>query len=158
MFLPEGGGFFQPYFISAHLWYHTMFLLEEGVFIQPCSISYGITLWLKKNEQLFYFILHVIGYFTLFLSLLYWLSLGFSMASSRGSCRESCPSFLNSYKSPAQGLAMLKSRHIPSIWNRAIQSEFLTHRNVASPLRFDGNLPVPGSARKKISSCVSAQK
>ena len=53
------------------------------------------------------------------------------MASSRGSCRESCPSFLNSYKSPVQGLAMLKSRHIPSIWNRAIQFEFLTHRNVA---------------------------
>ena len=22
-------------------WYHTMFLLEEGVFIQPYSISYG---------------------------------------------------------------------------------------------------------------------
>ena len=114
-FCLKEGFFFQPYFISAHLWYHTMFLLEEGVFIQPCSISYGITLWLKKNEQLYYFILHVIGYFSLFLSLLYWLSLGFSMASSRGSCRESCPSFLNSYKSPAQGLAMLKSRHIPSI-------------------------------------------
>mgnify|MGYP007103420338 CR=1 FL=1 len=114
-----------------------MLLLEEGVFTQPYSISYSITLWLKRywtqtNNQpishinfLFYSLL-ILG------SLLYWLSLGFSMASSRGSCRESCPSFLNSYKSPAQGLAMLKSRHIPSIWNRAIQSEFLTHRNVAS--------------------------
>ena len=70
MFLPEGGFFFfQPYFISAHLWYHTMFLLEEGVFIQPYSISYSITLWLKNNEQPFYFILHIIDNFTLFLSL-----------------------------------------------------------------------------------------
>ena len=49
--LKEGFFFLQPYFISAHLWYHTMFLLEEGVFLQPYSISYGITLWLKKNEQ-----------------------------------------------------------------------------------------------------------
>ena len=55
--------------MSAHLWYHTMFLFEEGVFIQPYSISYSITLWLKKNEQPLYFILHIIGYFSLFLSL-----------------------------------------------------------------------------------------
>ena len=45
--------------------------------------------------------------------LLCWLSLGFSMASSLDSCRESYPSFSSSYKSPAQGLAMLKSRPIP---------------------------------------------
>ena len=52
--------------MSAHLWYHTMFLFEEGVFIQPCSISYGITLWLKKNEQLFtsyYMLLAIFHYF-----------------------------------------------------------------------------------------------
>ena len=51
--------------------------------------------------------------------LLYWLCLGFSMASSRGSCKESYPSFLNSCKSLVQGFAMLKSRHIPAseiIW------------------------------------------
>ena len=99
--------------MSVHLWYHTRLLSEEGVFTQPCSISYGITLWLKRNAH---HLLHITCYwlfFTIFSSL-YWLSLGFSMASSRGSCRESCPSFLNSYKSPAQGLAMLKSRHIPA--------------------------------------------
>ena len=28
-----------------------MFLPEEGVFTQPYSISYGSTLWLKKNER-----------------------------------------------------------------------------------------------------------
>ena len=48
MLLPEGG---KPYFISAHLWYHTMLLLEEGVFTQPYSISYSITLWLKGTKQ-----------------------------------------------------------------------------------------------------------
>ena len=69
--LKEGFFFLQPYFISAHLWYHTMFLLEEGVFIQPYSISYSITLWLKEYEQPFYFILHIIDYFTLFLSLVH---------------------------------------------------------------------------------------
>ena len=47
-------------------------------------------------------------------ALLYWLCLGFSTASSRGSCKESYLSFLNSCKSPVQGLAMLKSRHIPA--------------------------------------------
>ena len=36
------------------------------------------------------------------------------MVSSQGSCTESYPSFLNSCKSPAQGLVMLKSRHIPT--------------------------------------------
>ena len=47
-------------------------------------------------------------------TLLYWSCLGFSMANSRGNCKESYLSFLSSCKSPAQGLAMLKSRHIPA--------------------------------------------
>ena len=67
-FCLKEGFFTQPYFISAHLWYHTMLLLEEGVFTQPYSISYSITLWLKGTRKSYYSMLHTSGYFTLFLS------------------------------------------------------------------------------------------
>ena len=50
-FCLKEGFFTQPYFILAHLWYHTMLLLEEGVFIQPYSISYSVTLWLKRMDN-----------------------------------------------------------------------------------------------------------
>jgi hypothetical protein len=66
--------------------------------------------------------------------LLFWLCPGFSMASSRGSCKESYPSrgsckesypsFLNNCMSLVQGLAMLKSRHIPTSETRHFGSSF----------------------------------
>ena len=138
MFLPEGGGFFPALlYIGTSLVSYNVPAWRGGFYT---ALFHLLRYYIMVKKVWTTSLLHITYYwlfYTIFIvgSLLYWLSLGFSMASSRGSCRESCPSFLNSYKSPAQGLAMLKSRHIPSIWNRAIQSEFLTHRNVA-PLDF----------------------
>ena len=64
----------------------------------------------KQNQP----ILHIFFYiFIIFFSPLYWLYLGFSMASSQDSYIEFYLSFLNIYMSFVQGLAILKSRHIP---------------------------------------------
>ena len=149
MFLPERGGFLTAPFhigtsfgITSSVHYpsppsHLVLLLLLTVLQRktsvPSSSSYSVTregsfplltLWLKprlqRKNKTTYIISHDFFYiFYTIISLLYWLCCGFSMASSRGSCKESYPSFLNSCKSPVQGLAMLKSRHIPAseiIW------------------------------------------
>ena len=70
MFLPEGGVVYTALlYIGTSFGIIQKLLFGEGVSTQPYSISYSITLWLKKKEQPFYFILHIIDNFTLFLSL-----------------------------------------------------------------------------------------
>ena len=93
----------------------TMLLPEEGVFTQPYSISYGSTLWLKKNAtdpNSYYMLMADYTFFFIGL-LLCWFSLGSSMVGNQDSYRESCPSSLSSYKSLAQEPTMLESRPIP---------------------------------------------
>ena len=143
MLLLEGGGFYSALFhFSTSFGIIQCFCLKEGVFTQPYFMSaFGkeknvstsssciITLWLKgywTRPTRLNHIIYYLFFYTLFIfgSLLYWLYLGFSMASSRDSCRESYLSFLNSYRSPAQGFAMLKSRHIPASEIRRFGSNF----------------------------------
>ena len=92
-----------------------MLLPEEGVFTQPYSISYGSTLWLKRNAtdpNSFYMLMADYTFFFIGLPLC-WFSLGSSMVGNQDSYRESCPSSLSSYKSLAQEPTMLESRPIP---------------------------------------------
>ena len=127
MLLPGGGVFYTALlYIGASL-VSCHASVWRGGFYTALFYLLRFYIMVKKewtNPNSYYMLIADYTFFIIGL-LLYWLSLGFSMASSRGSCRESYPSFLNSYKSPAQGLAMLKSRHIPASETRRFDLKIL---------------------------------